>query len=189
MEELKALINSLLAEVQRLKDRVQELETENAELKIRFAQNSANSHKPPSSEGLAKKPLIKPALPKEVGKQPGGQPGHPGKTLLFVEQPDLIHTHQATQCQHCGLPLQGSGQMVARRQVFDLPQPRLFVEEPHGRPRSGARSPMRLWLCSNRPVPRRGSCPCAVWPPHSSTKCPVERGLPRSLCQSPPVLG
>ena len=47
MEELKALISGLQAEVQRLKDRVHELETENAELKIRSAQNSANSHKPP----------------------------------------------------------------------------------------------------------------------------------------------
>lgn len=129
IEELKALINSLLAEVQRLKNRVHELETENAELTIRLAQNSANSHKPPSSDGLTKKPLIKPALPKQVGKKPGGQPGHPGKTLLFVEQPDLIHTHQATHCQQCDLPLQGSGHIIARRQVFDLPQPRLFVEE------------------------------------------------------------
>ena len=41
----------------------------------------------------------------------------------------MIHTHQPTQCQQCGLPFQGSGQLVARRHVFDLPQPRLFVEE------------------------------------------------------------
>lgn len=129
MEELNALINSLLAEVQRLKDRVQELETENAELKIRLAQHSTNSHKPPSSDGLAKKPTIKPALAKQVGKKPGGQAGHPGKTLRFVEQPDQIHTHQPTQCHQCGLPLQGPGQVVARRQVFDLPKPRLFVAE------------------------------------------------------------
>ena len=129
IEELKTLINSLLAEVRRLKDRVHELEAENAELKMRLAQNSANSHKPPSSDGLPKKPTIKPALPKQAGKKPGGQPGHPGQTLRFVEQPDLIHTHQPTQCDQCGLPLQGPGQIVARRQVFDLPQPRLFVEE------------------------------------------------------------
>lgn len=127
--ELKALINSLLAEVQRLKARVHELETENAELKARLAQNSINSSKPPSSDGLAKKPVSKPALPKEAGKKPGGQPGHPGKTLHFVEQPDVIYTHQPTQCQQCGLPFQGKGQLVARRQVFDLPQPRLWVEE------------------------------------------------------------
>lgn len=127
--ELKALINSLLAEVQRLKARVHELETENTELKARLAQNSVNSSKPPSSDGLTKKPLIKPALPKEAGKKPGGQAGHPGKTLHFVEQPDVVHTHHPTQCQRCGLPFQGKGQLVARRQVFDLPQPRLWVEE------------------------------------------------------------
>ena len=69
IEELKALINSLLAEVQRLKDRVHDLDVENTELKIRLAQTSANSHKPPSSDGLAKKPLIKPALPKQAGKK------------------------------------------------------------------------------------------------------------------------
>lgn len=129
MEDLKALISSLLAESQRLKDRVQELEIENAELKRQLSQNSTNSHKPPSSDGLTKKPTIKPALPKQAGKKPGGQPGHPGQTLRFVEQPDLIHTHQPTQCHQCGLPLQGPGHIVARRQVFDLPQPRLFVEE------------------------------------------------------------
>jgi len=127
--ELKALIHSLLAEIERLKARGHELETENAELRNRLAQNSANSHKPPASDGYAKKPLIKPALPKSVGKKPGGQPGHSGRTLKMVEQPDRIHRHQLTQCGQCGLPLTGQGQVVTCRQVFDLPQPRLWVEE------------------------------------------------------------
>jgi len=118
--QLKALIVAQQEEITALKVVI-------ADLTARLGQNSANSHKSPSSDGLAKKPLIKPALPKQAGKKPGGQPGHPGKTLLLVEQPDLIHTHQPIQCHHCGLLLQGSGQMVARRQVFDLPQPRLFV--------------------------------------------------------------
>lgn len=120
--QLKALILAQQKEITALKAVI-------ADLTARLGQNSANSHKPPSSDGLAKKPPIKPALPKQAGKKPGGQPGHPGKTLHFVEQPDCIHTHQATQCQQCGLPLQGPGQVVARRQVFDLPQPRLLVEE------------------------------------------------------------
>ena len=70
--ELKALIDSLLAEVQRLTARVQDLEMENTDLRTRLAQSSANSHKPPSSDGLIKEPLIKPALPKQAGKKPGG---------------------------------------------------------------------------------------------------------------------
>lgn len=120
--QLKALILAQQEEIMALKAVI-------ADLTARLGQNSANSSKPPSSDGLAKKPLIKPALPKQTGKKPGGQPGHPGQTLRFVEQPDLTHRHQATQCQQCGLLLQGQGQVVARRQVFDLPQPRLLVEE------------------------------------------------------------
>lgn len=120
--QLKALILAQQEEITALKAVI-------ADLTARLSQNSANSHKPPSSDGLTKKPLIKPALPKQTGKKPGGQPGHPGKTLHFVDKPDLIHTHQPTQCHQCGLALQGPGQVVARRQVFDLPQPRLFVEE------------------------------------------------------------
>lgn len=120
--ELKALIQSLLA-------RIEQLDAENAELRTRLAQNSTNSHKPPSADGLTKKPAIKPALPTIAARKPGRQPGHPGNTLQFVQQPDAIHIHQSPQCQPCGLLLQGRGQVLARRQVFDLPQPRLFVEE------------------------------------------------------------
>ena len=126
--ELKALVHSLLAEVERLKARIRDLETQNSELRTRLAQNSANSHKSPASDGYQKKPLIKPALPKQPGKKPGGQAGHSGYTLEMVEQPDVIHRHQATRCGQCGLMLTGEGQLVARRQVFDLPRPRLWVE-------------------------------------------------------------
>ena len=119
---LKALVLAQQAEITALKAVIDDLTA-------RLAQNSTNSHQPPSSDGLAKKPIIKPALPKVAGKKVGGQPGHPGKTLHLLEQPDAIHTHQATQCHQCGLPLLGEGQLVARRQVFDLPQPRLWIEE------------------------------------------------------------
>lgn len=127
--ELRTLIVSLMAEVQRLKARVDELEAENTELRRRLAQNSTNSSKPPSSDGLTQKPIIKPALPKQGGKKPGGQTGHMGNTLHMVESPDLIHTHRATHCHQCGLTLDGSGRLVSKRQVFDLPAPRLWVEE------------------------------------------------------------
>lgn len=134
--ELKLLIHSLRVESERLVAWVNQLEVENmqlraenAELTTRLAQNSANSHKPPASDGYHKKPLIKPALPKIQGKKHGGQVGHSGKTLQLVQTPDAIQRHQATHCQQCGLVLTGEGLVVAKRQVFDLPKPRLYVEE------------------------------------------------------------
>jgi cell division septum initiation protein DivIVA len=47
---LKALVHNLLAEVERLKEQVHELEVEKADLHARQAQTSANSHKPASAE-------------------------------------------------------------------------------------------------------------------------------------------
>lgn len=120
--ELKALIVSLQAEIQRLR-------VENEELKTRLAQNSTNSHKPPASDGLVKK-AIKPAFPSDKTKKQGGQPGHPGKTLLMIPTPDTIIEHRPTHCQRCGQDLaRATPTLLQRRQVFDLPQPRLFVEE------------------------------------------------------------
>lgn len=129
MEELVKEIADLKALVNRLLLRIEELEAENADLRVQLGQNSSNSHKAPSSEGYSKKPLIKPALSKPAGKKPGGQSGHPGKTLQLVEHPNEIHTHSATHCSSCGLALQGQGQVIARRQVFDLPPTCLWVSE------------------------------------------------------------
>lgn len=129
MEELVKEISALKALVNRLLLRIEELEAENADLRRQLSQNASNSHKPPSSEGYSKKPLIKAALPKSSGKKPGGQHGHTGQTLQFVAHPDRIVTHSATHCDSCGLALQGEGQVIARRQVFDLPPTRLWVSQ------------------------------------------------------------
>lgn len=120
--ELKALNLSLQAEIQRLR-------AENEELKARLAQNSTNSHKPPAWDGLTKK-AIKPAFTNDKAKKQGGQPNHPGKTLLMSPTPDTVIEHRPTHCQQCGQDLMGfTYTEFQRRQVFDLPQPRLYVEE------------------------------------------------------------
>lgn len=96
-----------------------------AELEARLNQNSSNSHRAPSSDGLSKKP----ALPRQKGKKRGGQPGHPGKTLKMVEQADVVVEHAPEQCA-CGRQLGDvSKQTLERRQVFDLPKPKLEVTE------------------------------------------------------------
>lgn len=122
MAQQQALIQAQQAEIEALKLQI-------AQLQAQLAQNSANSHKPPSSDGPAKKPPLKPALTKQPGKKQGGQPGHPGRTLQLVQEPDTIIEHGPTHCPQCEATLTGPAQVVAHRQVFDLPPPRLLVEE------------------------------------------------------------
>lgn len=48
----------------------------------------------------------------------------------MVESPDAIIEHRPTHCQQCGQDLNHTTPvLLQRRQVFDLPQPRLYVEE------------------------------------------------------------
>lgn len=99
------------------------------ELELRLKKNSSNSDKPPSSDGLSKKP----AIPRQIGqRKPGGQKGHPGKTLKMVADPDrqVVHPIINQRCE-CGCDLihladEGNWE---RRQVFDLPPTVLEVTE------------------------------------------------------------
>ncbi len=91
-------------------------------------EDSHNSSKPPSSDGLAK-PKPKSLRPPSA-RPTGGQPGHPGRTLRMVEQPDRTVHHPVQHCAGCGRSLaQQAPDRVERRQVFDLPEPTLEVTE------------------------------------------------------------
>ena len=124
---LAKLIDLLL----RLEKEVRDLRRQVKELKDRLALNSRNSSKPPSSDGLAK-PAPK-SLRQKTGRKPGGQPGHPGRTLQPVAQPDHTRLHRLERCP-CGR-CQGRSlrdQPVLdyeKRQVFELPQKPLEVTE------------------------------------------------------------
>ncbi len=102
-----------------------------AELKRRLGLDSSNSGKPPSSDGL-KKPSRVRNLREPSGKTTGGQKGHPGKTLLQVETPDLVVDHYPGACARCGSALTAAmATSHAARQVFDLPEPQPLVVTEH----------------------------------------------------------
>ena len=130
ISDLHKLIARLWGRISTLEQVNRVLEAENAELRARLAQTSKNSHHPPSSEGY-QKPNAVPKKKTKSSKKVGGQPKHPGKTLEMVRQPDQIVLHQATHCRVCGKDFQASEVIgvVGKRQVFDLPPPRLEVTE------------------------------------------------------------
>ena len=86
------LIELLLAQEARHAAAMAALRERIAALERQVGLNSGNSGKPPSSDGL-KKPSRTGNLRQPSGKQSGGQPGHPGKTLRRTEAPDLSLIH------------------------------------------------------------------------------------------------
>ena len=123
-EELIALVRAQAAEIEILKARI-------AELERRLGLNSANSGKPPSSDGL-KKPARVRSSREPSDKPTGGQKGHKGETLLQVAEPDSVVDHFPPSCAACGAavtPAMSSGHSA--RQVFDLPEPRPLVVTEH----------------------------------------------------------
>jgi transposase len=92
------------------------------ELERRLGMNSTNSSKPPSSDGFTKPKPNPKSLREKTGKKPGGQEGHPGKTLAPKEDPDFIVVHEPHQCD-CGCNLNDvAGTVVHKRQIADLPE-------------------------------------------------------------------
>jgi transposase len=110
--------------------RIAELEAALAEALRRLGLDSSNSSKPPSSDGLKKKPRLARSLRGRSGKTSGGQEGHKGDTLRQVANPDFVVPHTACVCEHCRSPLDPRSAIGhEKRQVFDLPERPLLVTE------------------------------------------------------------
>ena len=106
---------------------ITELWTRLVALEQRLPLNSANSSKPPSSDGYSK-PTPK-SLRQGGQRLSGGQPGHPGNTLRMSEHIDSVIEHRwGDICSAC-LGILGAGQIIACRQVLELPTFKLQVTE------------------------------------------------------------
>lgn len=96
-DQLIDIILELREIIQKQEERIQALEDQ-------IAKNSRNSSKPPSSDGLQKKPA--PKSLREKGKRKiGGQKGHKGKTLKMVSEAHHIEIHHVTSCSDCQVDL------------------------------------------------------------------------------------
>jgi transposase len=128
--EIRELIEALGRENEALRAQNATLLAKVAELERQLELNSSNSSKPPSSDGLKKKPRIPGSLRGRSDKSSGGQKGHKGETLRQAAVPDRIERHVANVCRRCCAGLAASMQTgVEKRQVFDLPERLIEVTE------------------------------------------------------------
>src|SRR3984957_20928565 len=124
---LPAEVEELIAS---LKGQIVALQAEVADLRRQLGQDISNSSKPPSSDGLKKKPRIAGSLRGRSGKASGGQKGHKGGTLRQVADPDHVVRHEACVCGHCRSPLDPKAAIgTEKRQVFDIAERPLLVTE------------------------------------------------------------
>lgn len=122
LAERDALIAELRTELAASRVRVTELEA-------RLGMDSHNSSKPPSTDSPFDKPAPR-SLRGRSGRKPGGQPGHQGRTLRQVDDPDEVIVHEPAACRCCGANLAGQPITgVIRRQCFDIPPVKIVVTE------------------------------------------------------------
>jgi transposase len=125
---LRKLLAGRDAEVAGLRALVAELQAQVADLAARVRQNSKNSSKPPSSDGLAK-PAPK-SLRAKTGRKPGRPKGQPGVTMQLSERPDRVVRHEPSCCAGCERGLAGAPEAgVIRRQVTEIPPVQAEVTE------------------------------------------------------------
>jgi transposase len=125
---LAALPPEVVAFIERLLDRIAELEAEVAALKSQLGKNARNSSKPPSTaHPHAKPPSTKP----KSGRARGGQPGHDKheRALLATEACQDVVTCMPKECRRCGKPLAGVDAEPVRHQVWELPDIQPHVSE------------------------------------------------------------
>ena len=113
------------------KKQIADAEKQIADLERQLAlrkQNSTNSSKPPSSDGLAGEARER-GHRKKSRRKVGGQPGHRGahRPLVDITKVDEIRPVLPEQCQHCGHPLPAQ---IEHAQTAGTPQRHQVTELP-----------------------------------------------------------
>lgn len=117
-EKLTEMVETQAKQIKKLENRVHELERQ-------LGQNSNNSSKPPSSDGLRKKNNLR-----QPGGKKGAPKGHEGHTLRFSLEPDEVVVHPLPTCKNCNRSLADiPAQAWIKRQVFDLPLSPIITTE------------------------------------------------------------
>jgi transposase len=140
---LRALLAERDAEIAGLRAQVAELQAQVADLAARVRQNSKNSSKPPSSDGLGK-PAPK-SLRRKSGRGPGRPKGQPGATMQLTGNPDHVVRHEPACCAGCAADLAGAREAgTVRRQVTEIP-------------------PVKAEVTEHQMIGRRCSCGTVTW--------------------------
>ncbi len=127
IQQQQALLSEQNALIQQHGEQMSSLSEQLKALQDRLAKDSHNSHLPPSSDRFGRK--AKSLRPKSE-KKSGGQPGHPGLSLQWSSTPDEVIQQQVERCEACQHDLHAVAACGGeRRQVVDLPSPRLVVRE------------------------------------------------------------
>ncbi len=127
IQQQQARLSEQNALIQHHGEQMSSLSEQVKNLRDRLAKDSHNSHLPPSSDRFGRKPK---SLRTKSEKKSGGQPGHPGSSLQFSSTPDEITQLQVERCEACQHDLQAVAACGReRRQVVDVPSPRLWVRE------------------------------------------------------------
>jgi len=128
LAERDAQLAAQAAAAAELREQVAGLQAQVADLAARLGQNSGNSSRPPSSDGLAK-PAPK-SLRKKTGRKPGRPKGQPGVTMQLSGCPDRVVRHEPACCSRCAGGLAGAAEAgMIRRQVTEIPLVKAEVTE------------------------------------------------------------
>ena len=127
IQQQQALLWEQNALIQQQGEQMGSLSQQMKALQDRLSKDSHNSHLPPSSDRFVRKSK---SLRTKSEKPSGGQPGHPGASLPFSSTPDEIIEQQVERCEACQHDLHAVAACGSeRRQVVDVPSPRLVVRE------------------------------------------------------------